>query len=42
MIINWITVHFGKNPMNGGRSPNDSSVVNRICFTVLLLFTVVA
>jgi hypothetical protein len=28
--------------MNGGRSPNDSSVVNRICFTVLLLFTVVA
>jgi hypothetical protein len=40
-IISWITIHFGRNPMNGGNPPSDSSVVNRMNFTVALSFMVI-
>jgi hypothetical protein len=40
-IISWITIHFGKKPMNGGNPPSDNSVVNRMNFTVALSFTVI-
>lgn len=28
IIICWIIIHFGKNPRNGGKPPNDNKVVN--------------
>ena len=37
MIIVWITAHFGKNPINGGRPPSDNKVVNRINLVVVFL-----
>jgi hypothetical protein len=39
MISSWITVHFGKNPMNGGNPPSDNSVVNNKNVVAVLLFT---
>jgi hypothetical protein len=42
MISSWITVNFGKNPVNGGKPPNDSSVVNSKNLIAAPLFTVIA
>jgi hypothetical protein len=28
VIIAWITIHFGRNPRNGGSPPRDNSDVN--------------
>jgi hypothetical protein len=28
LIIIWITAHFGRNPMNGGKLPSDSKDLN--------------
>jgi len=39
MIIAWMTIHFGRNPRNGGNPPRDSSDVNIINFiSVVSLF----
>jgi hypothetical protein len=32
VIMAWITIHFGRNPRNGGRTPKDSKYVNIITF----------
>jgi hypothetical protein len=32
VIIAWITIHFGRNPRNGGRPPKDSNDVNIMNF----------
>jgi hypothetical protein len=32
IITAWITIHFGRNPRNGGRPPSDSKDVNIINF----------
>jgi hypothetical protein len=32
VIIAWITIHFGRNPRNGGSPPRDSSEVNIVNF----------
>jgi hypothetical protein len=42
MISNWITVHFGRNPINDVSPSSDSSVVNNTYFTVVFLFTAIA
>lgn len=34
---NWITNHFGKNPINGGRPPKDSKFRNNINFKIFEL-----
>lgn len=39
IIIVWMTVHFGKNPMNGGRPPSESRFVNKINLVVVFPFT---
>jgi hypothetical protein len=41
MISSWITVHFGKNSIIGGKPPSDESVVNNKNFVAVLLFTVI-
>jgi hypothetical protein len=28
VIIDWMTIHFGRNPRNGGRPPKDNSDLN--------------
>jgi hypothetical protein len=41
-IINiWITIHFGRNPINGGSPHNDSKVVNSIYLIVGFLLTII-
>jgi hypothetical protein len=40
-IISWITVHLGRNPMNGGSPPSDKSVMNSRNLVVAFLFTIV-
>jgi hypothetical protein len=41
-IINiWITIHFGRNPMNGGSPLNDSRVMNSIYLIVDFLLTII-
>jgi len=34
IIIAWITIHFSRNPSNGGSPPKDNSDVNIISFTL--------
>jgi hypothetical protein len=41
MISNWITVHLGRNPINGGKPPSDKSVVNSKIFVAVFLFVVI-
>ena len=39
LIIDWITIHFGKNPKNGGNPPRQRRDENsRNFITLLLLF----
>ena len=39
LTIDWITIHFGKNPKNGGKPPSERRDENRRNFiTLLLLF----
>lgn len=26
-VISWIIIHFGKNPVNGGRPPKDNIII---------------
>lgn len=33
-VSDWITIHFGKNPKNGGRPPNDNKLKTRKNFIV--------
>ena len=41
VIIAWITIHFGKNPRNGGSPPKDNSYVNIMNFiSVVSLFVI--
>jgi hypothetical protein len=41
VIIAWMTIHFGRNPRNGGSPPRDSSEVNIINFiSVVSLFVI--
>jgi hypothetical protein len=38
----WITIHFGRNPRNGGSPPKDSSDVNIMNFiSVISLFVII-
>lgn len=32
-LIDWITIHFGKNPRKGGSPPNDSNEMNKLNLT---------
>jgi len=32
VIMAWITIHFGRNPKNGGSPPKDNSYVNIMNF----------
>jgi hypothetical protein len=32
IIINWITIHFGRNPKNGGSPPSDNNDMNIMNF----------
>jgi hypothetical protein len=42
IIIDWITIHFGRNPRNGGSPPRDSNEVNIINFiNVVSLFVII-
>jgi hypothetical protein len=41
MINSWITVHLGRNPINGGKPPSDISVVNSKNFVAVLWFAVI-
>lgn len=42
VIMAWITIHFGRNPRNGGRPPNDNNDVNIINFiSVASLFVII-
>ena len=42
VIIAWITIHFGKNPRNGGSPPKDNNDVNIMNFiSVASLFVIV-
>jgi hypothetical protein len=36
--IQLITIHLGKNPMNGGRPPNDRKLIINVNLFSLLLF----
>ena len=36
LIIDWITIHFGKNPKNGGNPPREMRDENRRNFIILL------
>ena len=41
VIMAWITVYFGRNPRNGGRSPKDNSDVSIMNFIgVVCLFVI--
>jgi len=41
VIIAWITIHFGKNPRNGGSPPKDNNDVNIMNFiSVAPLFVI--
>lgn len=33
LLIDWITIHFGKKPKNGGSPPNDNKEVKRLNLT---------
>jgi hypothetical protein len=33
LLIDWITIHLGKNPRNGGSPPKDSKEINKLNFT---------
>lgn len=37
-IINWIVIHFGINPKNGGNPPNDRKFMIKKNFILKLLF----
>lgn len=42
VIIAWITIHFGRNPRNGGSPPRDNNDVNIINFiNVVSLFVII-
>jgi hypothetical protein len=42
VIMAWITIHFGKNPRNGGSPPKDRSDVNSMNFiNVISLFVTI-
>jgi hypothetical protein len=41
VISSWITVHFGKNPINGRKPPSDKSVMNNKNLVAILLLTVI-
>jgi hypothetical protein len=42
VIMAWITIHFGKNPRNGGSPPRDRSDVNSMNFiNVISLFVII-
>jgi hypothetical protein len=42
VIIAWITIHFVRNPSNGGSPPRDSSDVNFINFiSMVSLFVII-
>jgi len=42
VIMAWITIHFGRNPRNGGSPPKDRSDVNSINFiSVISLFVII-
>lgn len=32
LLIDWITIHLGRNPKNGGRPPNDNKEINILYF----------
>jgi len=41
VIMAWITIHFGRNPRNGGSPPKDNSDVNIMNFiSVVSLFVI--
>jgi len=41
VIMAWITIHFGRNPRNGGSPPKDNSDVNSMNFiSVVSLFVI--
>jgi hypothetical protein len=40
-IIAWITIHFGRNPRNGGRPPKDNKDVNIINFISVVSLLVI-
>ena len=37
-VMNWIIIHLGKNPKNGGNPPKDIIAINRINFIIFWLF----
>jgi hypothetical protein len=42
VIMAWITIHFGRNPRNGGSPPKDRSDVNSMNFiSVISLFVII-
>lgn len=34
MVNDWITIHFGKNPKNGGNPPSESKLKNKKNFII--------
>jgi uncharacterized membrane protein YphA (DoxX/SURF4 family) len=41
LIMAWITIHFGRNPKNGGSPPKDNTDVNIMNFiTMVSLFVI--
>ena len=40
VVIAWITIHFGRNPRNGGSPPRDNSDVNFMNFISVVSLSV--